>query len=127
MNDKELILTAIEFLGGIPEDHWCTEQQTKDWSVENIGRCHCAFGHLAVNPASPFFGSLPLSHSKTTSSLGARDDGFKEAEPRRIHIMVIEKTASNLADINNYAIKPYDQPSPKQRVMAALNDTLSKL
>ena len=63
--NKSNLLKAIEFLKSIPSGQWTKCEQTKDFDPKNIGKSHCFIGHLAVNPASPFYDEKLVSPEKT--------------------------------------------------------------
>ncbi len=51
---KEDVQKAIDFLKTLAPNQFIANQQTLDFEPENIGKFHCVFGHLVLNPASPF-------------------------------------------------------------------------
>jgi hypothetical protein len=83
----------IDKFTAIPEDRWIT----KDYA-DDAGRC-CAFGHCGVRHMKPALGG-----------------GGEEADA--LAALLQHRTAS----INDGDTDEYQQPTPKQRILAALND-----
>lgn len=64
--NKENVQKAIDFLKTLAPESFIANQQTKDFSPENVGKSHCVYGHLVVNPSSPFFDEEKLNEDKTS-------------------------------------------------------------
>ena len=77
----------------IPEDRW-----TAGYYVDDAGRC-CAFGHCGVRPSDP------------GPAIGEEADALASL----LHHLT--------ASINDGQDDRYTQPTPKQRILAALRDT----
>ena len=55
MNDNKLLDQGIKFFKSLKESNFCRKNQTKGSSKSQIGKTHCAYGHLFLNPSSPFY------------------------------------------------------------------------
>lgn len=76
----------------IPENHWCVG------NTENMDGQRCAIGHCVQN------------------------DGETLDEEEAEALKVLFVTSGSIADINDNKNSTYKQPTPKQRVLAALRD-----
>lgn len=90
--EKYTIDWFIEFFSQIPEELWC-EHYFQDGQLNGKDIC-CARGHLGVR-----YGSKVEADEKLN-----------------------ELTNSQIASINNGYHLQYQQPNPRARVLAALND-----
>lgn len=85
----------------IPEDRWCVHTVTDEY-----GR-HCAWGHLESYLGDSFLLSSDYPMIKSFTSLFKKYGLNKNGDP---------------GNINNGRDKRYQQPTPKQRILAALYD-----
>lgn len=92
MEQKFTVDYFIDKFSKIPEENWCTGMFT-------IGSAHCAYGHCGLGWDTSF----------TEESVALADLFIK-----------IRATIINVNDAIDY--NPYQQPTPKQRILAALYD-----
>lgn len=52
---RKQLKQARKFLATIPAEDFIANRQTENFNKEFIGKKHCVYGHLFVNPASPFY------------------------------------------------------------------------
>jgi len=95
---KKQVLEAINFLKSIPARKWITDELTLDFDPQHIGKFHCAIGHLAINPASPFYKRAHVNGSKVSTSMQHHDEVFGI----KLNRFCAELTGKHLADANNH-------------------------
>lgn len=117
---KREIKRAIKFLDTLPDEAWTVREQTKNDDPAFIGKCHCAIGHLSVNPKSPFYKKEFLCYDGTTTGPGDDDFGCMVNNLAKLKLGVYLSEANN----GRPGIK-YTQPTPKERSIALLNDLLN--
>lgn len=93
----------IKKFEAISEDMWCTHAQT------NSHGQHCAWGHCGITNEQIGFRELD-NHALKVIQL-TRKSGFEWHLGNKA-----------FANINNGAFLEYQQPTPKQRILAALYD-----
>lgn len=86
----------IAFYDTIPEEKWMTGD-----FCDGYGRC-CALGHLG------------FSHSPPDNTITER------------HAIFFKRHGLTLPMVNDGFVGPYNQPTPKQRVLAYLRDLKAK-
>lgn len=91
----------IKFFSGIPEDKWAEFER-----VTSDGR-RCAHGHCST------------SHDNFVSTTTPREKGLCDIAIKHLH-------RYGIAQINNGCHSDYVQSTPKQRVIAFLNDVKDK-
>lgn len=94
---KAQVLKAINFLKTIPAKKWVKFEQTLRFDPKNIGKFHCAVGHLNVNPASPFYIKKHVSQDGATTNTKHNSEVFG----MRLHWLSASITGKYLADVNN--------------------------
>lgn len=93
----------IKKFEAIPEEKWCIDDQNDDY-----GR-HCAYGHCA--------------HTSRQEENAFHDFDLEKSKNIFLTPTVCKKMQkTKLADINNGYYREYQQPTPKQRILAALYD-----
>lgn len=92
----------IEKFESIPEEEWCVQELAND-----IGQ-HCALGHCGCSPGDDYMSREAL-HLKTLFGSSAL------------------RYPLSVADVNDGYNSNYPQPSPKQRILAALRDIKTKM
>ena len=101
--NKEVLIQASEFLASIPDERW----QVGSYGTYG-GRC-CAVGHLGLADRMPHDGD-PMGDMRRT---------VKEAA---VGLLGVALTA-----INDGRDPRFQQPTPKARVLAALDECISKI
>ena len=94
---KSLIKYFINKFRAIPEERWCV------FTMVNDKGQRCALGHTTLD------GTWSTATNET-----------KQIE------LIFRGRSNDIANINNGVSVNYPQPTPKQRVLAALNDQLRK-
>lgn len=92
----------IERLSVIPEEQWCTGV----FYNKDTGQC-CTFGHLGVREDTGWIG-----YSNEVDALHTLVVQYNEHTDKHFSI----------SGINDNDFPEYSQPTPKQRVLAFLND-----
>ena len=121
----------IDKFEAIPEDKWCTGD-----FVNRTGQM-CANGHCGVRFRGMGEGTIdsPCILTSLTEESIALYDLFKNVQLHRIdgEGAIIEDLhmhqkgyAGIVGDINNGSVQEYQQPTPKQRILAALRDIQTK-
>lgn len=95
MNDLVTTQDFIDFYSAIPEDKWCTDTNTVE------GR-RCAYGHL-------YLGQEELKNRETIRAADRLTDHFI-------------KIACLVSEVNDGGEVRFPQPTPKQRILAALKE-----
>jgi len=94
---KAQVLKALNFLKTIPARKWIKREQTLNFDPKNIGKFHCAIGHLVVNPTSPFYKKNHVSFSGACANVKDNDKVFGI----RLHRLCCAITGRYLGDVNN--------------------------
>src|SRR5687767_7570199 len=119
MITKTNINRAIRFFQKLKPESWCIEAQTFKCNVKNVGICHCAIGHLCVNPISPFY-------KKELLNGAGIECGEDAAFGIQLNYECYKMMGLYLAQVNNCRISVYQQDTPKERVIAFLLDFRKK-
>lgn len=98
----------ITFFSGIPEGRWCTGA-----AEDKFGR-HCANGLCGVPQAEDWYGRMP-EKAKRLQKVFAILSSFQDDEDYPEYSYIAQQ-------INNSSSIRYPQPTPKQRILAALTD-----
>jgi hypothetical protein len=116
---------AIDFLESISYREYCVQEQTENWNKENIGKSHCALGHLGVNPASPFYDPAMIVNDtgSVVHQLAVVDN---KSFPMRLNRLAEYLTGITMVAVNNNAWTR-KEAGCKDRVIAHLKDMLSKM
>jgi hypothetical protein len=95
----------------IPENLWCIENHTAPDGT------HCAFGHCSPNGYPTFeYSSLREVFKAISVTI------IKESKANSYKVGDASTGSSAVTAINNGHCKEYQQPTPKQRILAALYD-----
>lgn len=107
--DAQYFINKFE---AIPEEMWCSFRQVNEQGQR------CALGHFMPAGATPF---EAYGH-KTEEGIAAGKlfrgiivETHKAVDPK-------EQGQMNIVVINNGEVPEYQQPTPKQRILAALRD-----
>lgn len=93
MNRDKIINEACDFLNTIDEKNFNKAEQTLELGVK-----HCVYGHLFVNPNSPFYKVGVTVHRK-----GDTNTSFNKLAKHSKYTILGEIVDETLANINNMA------------------------
>jgi hypothetical protein len=107
---------AKRLLGGIPEDEWMTDE-----FGNGKNKC-CAIGHLMrITSEDP--NNYTPSHCSDVFRFGVAGCPLRVASEEFIAMKDLDMF--DISDINNTETESYPQPTPKQRVMAFIDDMIA--
>jgi hypothetical protein len=116
-NDIDVLRRARKLFEPIPEEQWITGQFT------NCSDSCCAVGHwVRLNSPNPNLYDYNNCHDYI--EFGGNRRLLREVSR---HVAIEMRVAGDIAGINNDQIWGYQQPTPKQRVMAFLDDAIKFL
>jgi hypothetical protein len=99
---------AKSILEVIPEENWCTGNYQGDYSDQ-----FCSIGHIR-------------DHFKSKKLLNSPEERFEfELRLRRASSKFLKDFQGGIVTVNDGRNVEYDQPTPKQRVMALLTDMIT--